>query len=148
MIRQREHGLRRVFSLWLARVIQPTLLQRGKVLVTGGCTVSNCSTDTAASELYDPVSNGWSTTGNLNTARYSHTAVLLKTGKVLAVGGYAGGISASCELYDPSTGTWSNAASTNGVRYLHTTTLLSDGKVLATGGPPSRAPLKSAGQNH
>src|SRR5258708_24702577 len=87
---------------------------------------------------------GWSATGNLNAARYSHTAVLLKTGKVLAVGGYAGGISASCELYDPSTGTWSNAASTNVVRYLNTTTLLSDGKVLATGGTPSRGPLNSA----
>ena len=121
-----------------------TLLQSGKVLVTGGCTVSNCSTDTAVSELYDPVSNSWSTTGNLNTARYSHTAVRLKTGKVLVIGGYAGGISASCELYDPSTGTWSNAASTNSVRYLNSTTLLPDGKVLVTGGTPGRGPLNSA----
>jgi hypothetical protein len=121
-----------------------TLLQSGKVLVTGGCTVSTCSTDTAVSELYDPVANSWSTTGNLNTARYSHTAVRLKTGKVLAIGGYAGGISASCELYDPSTAAWSNAASTNVVRYLNTTTLLADGKVLVTGGTPGRGPLNSA----
>jgi N-acetylneuraminic acid mutarotase len=71
-----------------------TLLQSGKVLVTGGCTVSNCSTYTPVNELYDPVANSWSTTGNLTTARYSHTAVRLKTGKVLAIGGYAGGISA------------------------------------------------------
>src|SRR5258708_34036189 len=104
MIRQREHGLRRVFALWLAMVIQPTLLQSGKVLVTGGCTVSNCSTDTAASELYDPVSNGWSTTGNLNTARDSHTPRLLKTGKVFAVRGSPGGIARSCDVYGPSTG--------------------------------------------
>jgi hypothetical protein len=121
-----------------------TLLQSGKVLVTGGCTVSTCGTDTAVSELYDPASNSWSTSGNLNTARYSHTAVRLKTGKVLAIGGYAGGISASCELYDPATGTWSNAASTNTVRYLNTTTLLPDGKVLVTGGTPGRGPLNSA----
>jgi hypothetical protein len=121
-----------------------TLLQSGKVLVTGGCTVSTCSTDTAVSELYDPVANSWSTTGNLNTARYSHTAVRLKTGKVLAIGGYAAGITSSCELYDPSTGTWSNAASTNAVRYLNSTTLLPDGKVLVTGGTPGRGPLNSA----
>jgi N-acetylneuraminic acid mutarotase len=121
-----------------------TLLQSGKVLVTGGCTVSNCTTDTAASELYDPASNSWSTTGNLNTARYSHAAVLLKTGKVLAVGGYAGGISASCELYDPSTAMWTNVASTKVVRYLNTATLLPDGKVLVTGGTPGRGPLNSA----
>ncbi|MGH7837052.1 MAG: Kelch repeat-containing protein, partial [Candidatus Binataceae bacterium] len=43
-----------------------TLLQSGKVLVTGGCTASDCSTYTAVSELYDPTSNTWSMTGDLN----------------------------------------------------------------------------------
>jgi N-acetylneuraminic acid mutarotase len=109
-----------------------TLLQNGKVLVTGGCTASNCSPDTAVSELYDPTSNSWSTTGNLNTARAGHTAVRLKTGTVLAVGGSPG--LASCELYDPTKGTWTNAASTNAGRYLSTATLLPDGKVLVAGG--------------
>src|SRR5258708_31110101 len=87
---------------------------------------------------------GWAADGDPDPGRYTPAAVLLKTGKVLAIGGYAGSISSSCELYDPSTGTWSNAASTNVVRYLNTTTLLSDGKVLATGGTPSRGPLNSA----
>ena len=64
-----------------------TLLPSGKVLVTGGCTSSSCATDTAVSELYDPTTNTWSATGNLNTARSYHTAVLLQTGKVLAIGG-------------------------------------------------------------
>jgi hypothetical protein len=64
-----------------------TLLPSGKVLVTGGCTTSSCIGHTAVSDLYDPTSNNWSPTGSLNTARYSHTAVLLnkKTGKVLVV---------------------------------------------------------------
>lgn len=121
-----------------------TLLQSGKVLVVGGCTASNCSTDTAVSELYDPASNSWSTTGNLNTARYYHTAVRLKTGKVLAIGGSTGTTTTTCELYDPSQGTWSNAASTNAARYFNATTLLPDGKVLVRGGTPSRGPLGSA----
>lgn len=119
-----------------------TLLSNGKVLVTGGCTASDCSADTAVSELYDPTSNTWSTTGSLNTARYSQTAVLLKTGKVLAIGG-SGSIT-SCELYDPSSGTWSYAASTNAARDLNTTTLLTDGKVLVAGGANGRFPVSSA----
>lgn len=122
-----------------------TRLPSGKVLVAGGCTASNCGTDTAVSELYDPTSNSWSKTGNLNAARYYHTAVLLKTGKVLAIGGSTGTITTvSCELYDPSKGTWRNAASTNAARYFNATTLLPDGKVLVTGGAVSRYPLSSA----
>jgi len=119
-----------------------SLLPNGKVLVTGGCTASDCSTDTAVSELYDPTSNTWSTTGSLNTARSYQTAVLLKTGKVLAIGG-SGSIT-SCELYDASKGTWSNAASTNTGRYQNTATLLTDGKVLVTGGANGRYPINSA----
>ena len=88
-----------------------TLLKNGKVLVTGGCTASDCSTDTAVSELYDPTSNSWSTTGNLNTARSYQSVVLLKTGKVLAIGGLTG--LTSCELYDSTKGTWTNATNTN-----------------------------------
>ena len=88
-------------SLSVARAAHTaTLLPGGKVLVTGGCIALACSPATAVSELYDPTSNTWSTTGSLNTARYFHTAVLLKTGKVLAVGG-AGPLS-SCELYSPN----------------------------------------------
>jgi N-acetylneuraminic acid mutarotase len=121
-----------------------TLLQDGKVLVTGGCTSSLCGADTAISELYDPASNSWSTTGNLITARYYHNAVRLKTGKVLVVAGSTGAATSTCELYDPSKGTWSSAASTNAARFFHATTLLSDGKVLVTGGTTSRFPINSA----
>jgi hypothetical protein len=121
-----------------------TLLSGGKVLVAGGCTDSICSAHTAVSELYDPTSNSWSTTGSLNTARAFHTAVALKTGKVLAIGGSTGATTTSCELYDSSKGTWTNAASTNTARYLNTATLFADGKVLVTGGTPSRSPVNSA----
>ena len=124
-----------------------TLLPSGKVLVTGGCTSNTCSTHAATSELYDPTTNTWSVTGNLNTARAYHTAVLLHTGHVLVVGGIGGTNGSTlktCELYNPSTGAWSNAASTNTFRYLNGTTLLSDGKVLVTGGASGRYPTASA----
>jgi N-acetylneuraminic acid mutarotase len=130
-------------SLSVARFAHTaTLLQNGKVLVTGGCTASICGPETAVSELYDPTSNSWSITGNLNTARGYHTAVRLKTGMVLAIGGFSG--LTSCELYDPTTGTWTNAASTNAGRYLNTATVLSDGKVLVAGGANGRYPVSSA----
>ncbi len=121
-----------------------TLLPSGNVLVTGGCTSSSCATDTAVSELYNPTTNTWSATGSLNTARSYHTAVLLQTGKVLAIGGYNGSALTSCELYDPSVGKWTAAASTNVARYRNGTTLLSDGKVLATGGAIGKYPQSSA----
>jgi len=131
-------------SLSVARAAHTaTLLSNGKVLVTGGCTSNPCGTYTGVSEVYDPTLNTWSTTGSLNTARFLHTAVLLKTGKVLVVGG-AYGTTTSCELYSPSTGTWSNAASNIAARYENTITLLSDGKVLVTGGASGRFPLHSA----
>ncbi len=119
-----------------------TLLTNGKVLVTGGCVDSTCATPTAVSELYDPTSNTWTTTGSLNTARTAHTAVLLKTGKVLVVGGSPGLTSA--EIYNATTGAWSNAASTTTGRYLHSMTLLSDGKVLVAGGANGKYPLNAA----
>ena len=117
-----------------------TLLANGKVLVVGGCTVSNCSANTAVGELHDPVSNTWLPTGSLNLARAYHSAVLLRTGKVLVIGGYT----TSCELYDPTTGKWTAAASMNVARSFHTTTLLPDGKVLVTGGATSKYPIGSA----
>lgn len=47
----------------------------------------------------------WSTTGNLTTERYLHTASVLLNGKVLVVGGYDGSTYLNrAELYDPSTG--------------------------------------------
>jgi N-acetylneuraminic acid mutarotase len=130
-------------SLSVARVAHTaTLLQNGKVLVTGGCTSSPCGSIIAVSEIYDPASNSWSTTGSLNTARYYHSALKLKNGKVLAIGGYGG--ANSCELYDPVKGTWSAVASMSTIRYYNTATLLQDGKVLVTGGTQTRFPMGSA----
>jgi hypothetical protein len=120
------------------------VLKTGQVLVTGGCATTACGTELQSSELYDPATNRWTTTGNLNTGRTDHTAVLLTSGKVLAIGGYAGGGSASTELYDAATGAWTPAASTHDARYLNGTTLLADGAVLVTGGAAGRYPQTSA----
>ncbi|MEA3188333.1 MAG: hypothetical protein QOD99_2163 [Chthoniobacter sp.] len=82
-------------------------------------------------------------TGNLHTARYQHTATLLRDGRVLVVGGldkregydadrfYT---NATAELYDPKSGTWAVTGSLHDARFQHTATLLPNGKVLVAGG--------------
>jgi hypothetical protein len=88
-------------------------------------------------------SPGAHATGNLNTARYQHTATLLPDGRVLVAGGLDGRagfgadrfyITASAELYDPKSGTWAVTGSLHDARFQHTATLLPNGKVLVAGG--------------
>lgn len=112
-----------------------TLLQNGKVLVTGG--EDSLADPLAIAELYDPGNNSWSAAGSMASARSLHSATLLPSGKVLVVGGW-GPVSAnalaSAELYDPATNSWSAAGSLSAARYNHNATLLPSGKVLVVGG--------------
>ena len=113
-----------------------TLLSDGKVLVAGGQTgPGRFGPSIATTELYDPASGLWTTTGNLAVARANHTATLLPNGQVLAAGGWNNGnnLLASAELYDPANQTWSPTGNLV-ARGNHTATLLQDGKVLVAGG--------------
>ena len=116
-----------------------TLLQSGKVLVTGGIYQPTPGYEPiyclATTELYDPTSNSWSSAGNMSTCRLGQTATLLPSGKVLVAGGCGMEVClATAELYDPASNMWSPAASMSAVRTAHTATLLPSGKVLVAGG--------------
>jgi N-acetylneuraminic acid mutarotase len=111
-----------------------TLLPSGKVLVTGGFNGFNNGDFLNSAELYDSATGTWTATGSLGTARYSHTATLLPSGKVLVAGGYNGSAVNSAEFYDPTTGMWAATGSLITGRVLHTATLLPSGKVLVAGG--------------
>ena len=107
-----------------------TLLNTGKVLVTGG--------PDASAELYDPATGLFTDTGSMTEARVNHSATLLNVadhtlanyGKVLIVGS----VDASAELYDPAAGTFTATGSMTQPRTRPVATLLTTGKVLIVGG--------------
>jgi N-acetylneuraminic acid mutarotase len=121
------------FNLFWAPTV--TLLQNGKVLVTG-LYGSNHPTNAV---LYDTYTGTWSTTGNLSTFRHfgGYSATLLADGKLLVAGGfhyYSNQPVSAEELYDPTTGNWTRISRLIRGRDSHTATLLGNGKVLVTGG--------------
>ena len=74
--------------------------------------------DNAAAELSQSVPahapGKWKATGDLGTARFSHTATLLLNGQLLVTGGIGSDgltVLASAELYDPATGVWTATGS-------------------------------------
>jgi len=114
------------------------LLPDGRVLVGGGWGLPVCFTDTVASEIYDPITNRWNSTGNMTTPRGNAVTAYaqLLDGRVLVAGGATAlwPPLATAELFDPATGIWTPTGSMAGGRIFNTTTLLMDGRVLVAGG--------------
>lgn len=81
-----------------------TLLPNGRVMIVGGGGGVSGTITFNSCELYDPDSETWTATGSLNTPTSTHTATLLKNGKVLVAGGFAWdppGRKNCAELYEP-----------------------------------------------
>ena len=130
-----------------------TVLADGTVLVTGGQT-SNASigNETATAELYNPLTDSWTTVGPMTMPRAFHTSTLLPDGTVLITGGInASGVTLnSAEIYTPSStpgaaGTFTPiTAPMVAARNQHTATLLTSGNVLIAGGAASGGFLNSS----
>jgi hypothetical protein len=117
-----------------------TLLNDGRVLVAGGCSIALAGL-LASAELFDPSGATSTPTDSMNTARCGHAATLLANGKVLMTGGTdpTGTALASAELFDPATDTFSPTGSMQTARKEHAATLLASGQVLVTGGVDAKS---------
>jgi hypothetical protein len=128
-----------------------TLLGNGLVLISGGSTCEAPTCPTTAAELYDPAVDAFRyTSGNLNSSRVNHAAVLLTNGQVLLAGGTATcpqpdicTSDATTEIYDPAADTFNPSSTLATARSEHTGTLLSNGSVLIAGGIANGTTLSS-----
>ncbi|WP_225409899.1 Kelch repeat-containing protein [Stigmatella hybrida] len=117
-----------------------TLLPSGRALATGGYNYSSIppeATALSSMEEFDPVTETWTLLpGQMVTARSSHSATVLYSGKVLVTGGYTSDFQpiASAELYDPSTGTWTAAGTLSHPRGRHQAIRLGSGHVMVLSG--------------
>lgn len=114
----------------------------GKPTVTGSFPISVMVQDSAGQNAtpqnftVQVTVHGFAMSGNMASARISHTATLLNDGTVLIAGGQddSGVTVANSELYAPAGGTFTVSGALGTPRYFHTATLLGTGKVLVAGG--------------
>lgn len=132
-----------------------TLLADGKVLLAGGgqaniIGLASGLETTKTAELFDPATNTFTPTGDMQVARAGHQALRLEDGRVLVVGGgtdeegtlcnamypdcVIAKVTATAEIYDPAKGTFSAIASMASPRISFTLTALPDGRALALAG--------------
>ena len=115
-----------------AGVLSGTPTMTGSFPIT--VTVDDSVNQLSAAQAFNLVvyQHGFKADGSMGTARYQHTATLLKDGTVLLAG--APGLN-TAEKYDPGTGKFTPITGKMSIdRDSHTATLLITGKVLITGG--------------
>lgn len=116
----------------------------GRVLVAGGIVLGDASNSqmTTVTEIYEPLSNRWIRAADLNYPRYSFSMILLKDGRVLAIGGASRWDNSwdlttfvqEIELYDPATDTWTVVATLPRPTSNSTSILLPNGNIWVAGG--------------
>jgi hypothetical protein len=120
-----------------------TALRDGRVLIVGGGSGHYPSQNVyRTAELYDPATGKFSSAGQMSVGRHKHAAILLRSGKVLIVGGSDNrdwhGEYASAEIYDPVSRTFivTGAMNTSRFKLPAAVALLPNGRVLVAGGGP------------
>lgn len=107
-------------------------LEDGRVLVVGGADEHDDRGQYTSTEIYDPQTSLFTMAANMNTSRYKFqgTSTLMKTGKVLLMGG-----ASLTEIYDPEANTFLKVLDGVGkTRLFAAAASLPDGRVILTGG--------------
>ena len=119
----------------IARGTTATILNDGTVLMVGGARFppnkwqGDPSHPVGSSEIYNPSDGSLSTSVSMATPREYHSAILLKNGDVLIVGGI------SMESYNPGAKIWTEIGELIHERdQMHTATMLNDGRIVIAGG--------------
>lgn len=136
---QHGHSLVRIHALHELRASHTaTVLQDGRVLIAGGFKKGpdgHSQIYSLTAEVFDPKTELFSRTGNMNVRRAGHTATLLSDGRVLIAGGFTkNGLTATAEVFDPSSQTFVLVGAMSVPRGGSTATLLQNGNVLLAGG--------------
>ncbi len=114
-----------------------TLLQDGRVLVTGGQDAQPQTT--AVAEIYDPATGLFTTTGSMADDRSGHAAALLSDGRVLVTSGIQtttpgfGICLGVSEIWDPTTGLFTSTGSNVNQRCNVHAITVGSGQVLVVG---------------
>jgi Galactose oxidase, central domain/Kelch motif len=113
-----------------------TLLQDGRLLVTGGMVAGIDLAPVPFTQIYHPDTRSWSFGPPMHMGRVGGTATLLQDGRVLVVGGLGARRSpvATAEIFDPVKSTWTMAAQLPQARMAQSASVLPDGRVLIVGG--------------
>ncbi|MEZ5172417.1 MAG: kelch repeat-containing protein [Bacteroidia bacterium] len=107
-------------------------LNDGRLLVAGGW---DYNSNLVSSEIYDPMSDSWTSAGDMSSEHYTAQAVTLNDGKVLVISGFTGSFNTeTCEIYDPVADDWTSGGFLTYGRSTFTATKLNDGRVLVVGG--------------
>lgn len=102
-------------------------------LVIFGLTRGGDSGETDTRAL--PAVGTWTASPDLVSIRGTTTAVVLKDGRALAIGGGVGiQAVAAVEVFDPATGVWQATTPMNQARRGHQAVVLGDGRVMVAGG--------------
>jgi hypothetical protein len=112
----------------------------GRLMVIGGFDSNAAVRTLASTEIYDPVTNGWSAGALMKTPRYQFISTALADGDILVAGGTAIDVyidTDKAEIYDLASGAWSDAApmtTSRTVFFANGAPLMPDGSVLVPGG--------------
>ncbi|MDZ4677629.1 MAG: kelch repeat-containing protein [Oligoflexia bacterium] len=125
-----------------------TILGNGKLLAAGGASTGALSDTNWFASVYNPSTNTWTATANMNKGRNQFGMTKLTNGNAIAVGGCSGGcispnaqvqtfatVCQSAEIYDQTLGTWTNTTAMVACRATTPAVVqLQNGNVLVCGG--------------